>query len=216
MIPKIVQLQRIVQTGVIAVIRATTSQQALDIATAVKKGGVDIIEITFTVPGAVRVLEELRMAFSEKDLLLGAGTVLDEETARIAMLAGAEFVVGPTFNPGVVRLCNRYQKISMPGCGSVNEIIKAMEAGADLIKVFPGSAFGPSFIKAIKGPLPQAQLIPTGGVTLDNVDQWIKNGCAAVGVGGELTKGAKENRFDLVTETAVKFVEKVNKARETT
>lgn len=216
MIPKIAQLQRIGQTGVIAVIRAETSQQALDIATAVKKGGVDIIEITFTVPGAVHVMEELKKAFSEDDLLLGAGTVLDEETARIAMLAGAEFIVGPSFNPGVVRLCNRYQKISMPGCGSVNEIIEAMEAGADVIKVFPGSIFGPSFIKAIKGPLPQAQLIPTGGVTLENVDQWIKNGCLAVGVGGELTKGAKENRLDLVTEAAANFVEKVRIARETT
>jgi len=146
-------------------------------------------------------------------LILGAGTVLDSETARIAILAGASYIVSPCFNLETARLCNRYQVIYMPGCMTINEIVHAMEAGADVIKVFPGSAYGPDFIKAVKGPLPQAVLMPTGGVNLDNVGQWIKNGCVAVGVGSELTAGAKTGDYGLITETAKAFVNKVREAR---
>ena len=142
--------------------------------------------------------------------MVGAGTVLDSETARVAILAGAKYIVSPAFDLETAKLCNRYQVPYMPGCMTLTEIITAMEAGADIIKVFPGSAFGPSFIKAIKGPLPQAVLMPTGGVSLDNVDQWIKNGCVAVGVGGNLTKGTSEE----MTNTAKAFVAKVKEARE--
>ncbi|MGI6097442.1 MAG: bifunctional 2-keto-4-hydroxyglutarate aldolase/2-keto-3-deoxy-6-phosphogluconate aldolase [Dethiobacteria bacterium] len=213
MIPKFEHMQRIVKTGVIAVVRAESADEAIKIADAVRKGGIDLIEITFTVPGAIDVMKELAKNFSSDELLLGAGTVLDPETARAALLAGAEYIVSPYFNPEIVKLCNRYQKICMPGCMTVTEIVQAMEAGADIVKFFPGSAFGPSIVKAIKGPLPQAQIIPTGGVSLDNVQEWIKNGCLAVGVGGELTKGAKKGDFDLVTETAKRFVQKVKEAR---
>ncbi len=213
MIPKFEHMQRIVKTGVIAVVRAESADEAIKIADAVRKGGIDLIEITFTVPGAIDVMKELAKNFSSDELLLGAGTVLDPETARAALLAGAEYIVSPYFNPEIVKLCNRYQKICMPGCMTVTEIVQAMEAGVDIVKFFPGSAFGPSIVKAIKGPLPQAQIIPTGGVSLDNVQEWIKNGCLAVGVGGELTKGAKKGDFDLVTETAKRFVQKVKEAR---
>ena len=202
-------LKRIEEVGVVAVVRAQNSQEAKRIAHACMEGGIDAIEVTFTVPGANKVIEELTEEFGDT-LLVGAGTVLDSETARIAILAGAKYIVSPSFNLETAKLCNRYQIPYMPGCMTINEIISAMEAGADIIKVFPGSAFGPDIIKAIKGPLPQAPLMPTGGVSLDNVDQWIKNGCVAVGVGGNLTKGTNQE----MTDTAKKFVEKVKDARK--
>lgn len=201
-------LQRIEEVGVVAVVRAENTEKAKKIALACMEGGINSIEITFTVPGAQKVIEDLTEEFGDK-LLVGAGTVLDSETARIAILAGAKFIVSPAFNLETAKLCNRYQIPYMPGCTTVTEMITAMEAGADVIKVFPGSAFGPSFIKAVKGPLPQAVLMPTGGVSLDNVGEWIKNGCIAVGVGGNLTKGSSEDMIN----TAKKFVEKVKEAR---
>lgn len=202
-------LQRIENVGVVAVVRAENSQQAKNIALACMNGGIDSIEITFTVPGAQKVIEALTEEFGDT-LLVGAGTVLDSETARIAILAGAKFIVSPVFDIDTARLCNRYQIPYMPGCVSLTEMIKAMEAGADVIKVFPGSLVGPEYIKAVKGPLPQAVLMPTGGVSLDNVDQWIKNGCIAVGVGGNLTKGSSEE----MTKSAKEFVDKVKSVRE--
>lgn len=206
-------VQRIINCGVVAVVRAETPEQALKIAEAVKAGGIDAIEITMTVPGAIDVIKELSKAYPGGEIVIGAGTVLDAETARAAMLAGAEFFVSPGFDPDMVRLCNRYRKVTMPGAMSVTEIIKVMESGADFVKLFPGSSFGPSFVKAVKAPLPQAMLVPTGGVSLDNAAEWIKAGCPAVGVGGELTKGAKTGDYALVEETARKFVETVKRAR---
>lgn len=201
-------LQRIESTGIVAVVRAENSEQAKNIAYACMDGGIDAIEIAFTVPGAHKVIEDLVIEFGDS-LLVGAGTVLDSETARVAILAGAKYVVSPSFNLDSAKLCNRYQIPYMPGCMTLTEMVTAMEAGVDIIKVFPGSAFGPSFIKAIKGPLPQANLMPTGGVDIDNVDKWIKNGCIAVGVGGALTKGSK----DEMSNAARAFVEKINIAR---
>lgn len=201
-------LKRIEEVGVVAVVRAENSEVAKKIALACMDGGVDSIEITFTVPGANKVIENLTEEFGDK-LLVGAGTVLDSETARIAILAGAKYIVSPGFDLETAKLCNRYQIPYMPGCMTITEMITAMEAGADIIKVFPGSAFGPSFIKAIKGPLPQAVLMPTGGVSLDNVAEWINNGCVAVGVGGNLTKGTSEE----MTKAAKEFVQKVKEAR---
>lgn len=201
-------LKRIQEVGVVAVVRAENTEKAKKIALACMDGGVDSIEITFTVPGAHKVIEDLTNEFGDK-LLVGAGTVLDSETARIAILSGAKYIVSPAFDLETAKLCNRYQIPYMPGCMTIKEMITAMEAGADVIKVFPGSAFGPSFISAIKGPLPQASLMPTGGVSLDNVDQWIKNGCIAVGVGGNLTKGTSED----MTKAAKEFVNKVKEAR---
>lgn len=205
---KLNTLKRIESTGIVAVVRAESEEKAINIAYACIEGGIDSVEIAFTVPGAQNVIEALVREFDEK-LLVGAGTVLDNETARIAILAGAKFIVGPSFNIEVAKLCNRYQVPYMPGCMTPTEIIKAMEAGVDIIKVFPGNVFGPSFIKDIKGPLPQANLMPTGGVDLGNVEQWIKNGCIAVGIGGALTKGTKED----ITNKAKKFVRCIKEAR---
>lgn len=213
MIPKLRHLQRIINTGIVAVVRADSPEQALKITEAVRAGGIDIIEITLTVPGALEVIKDLNQAYRGGEILVGAGTVLDPETARLAMLAGAEYIVSPTLNLDLVKMCNRYQKISMPGCMSITEMVQAMEAGADVIKLFPGSAFGPALVKAIRGPLPQAVIIPTGGVSLDNVQEWIKSGCIAVGVGGELTRGAEEGDFARVEAQARQFVEKIKAAR---
>lgn len=213
MIAKYYHLKRISDLGIIAVIRAETFDDAMKIVEAVKNGGINIIEITLTVPGALQVMEELKKTYQYDEVLLGAGTVLDAETARLALLAGAEYVVSPTINVDVIKLCNRYQKLCIPGCMTPTEIIYAMESGADVIKLFPGNVFSPSIIKAITGPLPEANIIPTGGVSQDNAGQWIKNGSFAVGVGGDLTRGASNGNYQLVTETAKKYVEIIKKAR---
>jgi len=213
MIEKYNTLKRMLDNGVVAVVRAENAEQAIKIAEAVKNGGIESIEITLTVPGAIDVIKELKKAYPNNEVIIGAGTVLDSETARVALLAGAEYIVSPNLNLDVVRLCNRYQKICMPGAMTLKEIIEAMEAGADVIKLFPGNVFGPSMVKAIKGPLPYANIMPTGGVTISNVGDWIKAGCVAVGVGGELTAGAKTGDYALVTQTARAFIEAVRTAR---
>lgn len=202
-------IRKLEDGGIVAVIRASSGEKAKEIAIACMNGGITSIELTFTIPGAQEVIELLTKEFGD-DLVIGAGTVLDSETARIAMLSGAKYIVSPCFNIDTAKLCNRYQIPYIPGCMTPNEIINALESGADIIKVFPGSAFGPNFISAIKGPLPQALLMPTGGVNLDNVGEWIKNGCFAVGVGSNLTKGTS----DEITEKANKYVDRIKLARE--
>jgi len=213
MLPKLRVLSRIVEAGLVAVVRAENADQAKRIADACIEGGVAAIEITFTVPGAAQVIAELAKTYKAGEIILGAGTVLDAETARIAILAGAQYVVSPSLNLDTVRLCNRYQIPIMPGAATIKEIIESMEAGADIVKVFPGEALGPDFVKAVKGPLPQAPLMPTGGVSLDNVAQWIKAGCVAVGVGGNLTSGAKTGNYQAIVDTARQFIEKIKEAR---
>ena len=150
---------------------------------------------------------------SSSRILLGAGTVLDPETARVAILAGAQFVVSPALNLETARLCNRYQVPYMPGAGTVGEIIAGMECGADIVKVFPGELLGPAFVKAVKGPLPQANLMPTGGVNLENVGEWINAGAVAVGVGGNLSAGARSGDFASITRIARQFVDKIKEVR---
>ncbi len=213
-ITKADNLKRIEETGIVAVVRAENPDQALKVADAIKTGGIQAIEITMTVPGAVEVIKELADTYSNDEILIGAGSVLDSETARTCILAGAEYIVAPIFDVETIKLCNRYQKAVMPGCMSVTEVLRAMEAGADVVKVFPATLFGPKIIKAIKGPLPQAPLLPTGGVNLDNVAEWIKAGSFAVGVGSALTAGARNGDYDQVAETAAKFIEKITTARE--
>ena len=206
-------LTRLTDTGVVGVVRASTAEEAIRISEACLEGGVDAIELTFTVPGAHKVIEQLANYYKNGEMLLGAGTVLDPETARIAILSGAQYIVSPYFDPETIKLCNRYRVPGMPGCMSIKEVVNAMEAGADIIKVFPGELFGPKIIKSIKGPLPHAKVMPTGGVDITNVDQWIKAGSAAVGVGGALTAGAKTGDFKAVTEMAKQLVAKVKEAR---
>ena len=214
MIPKLDILRRITEAGLVAVVRAESGEQARRVADAVLEGGCPAIEMTFTVPRAHRVIEELAAAYKPSELILGAGTVLDPETARIAILSGASYVVSPSLNPETVRLCNRYQVPVMPGAMSIRDVIEALELGADVVKLFPGEAFGPSIIKAVKGPLPQAPLMPTGGVDLSNVAEWIKAGAVAVGAGGSLTGGAKTGDFASITSTARAFIEKIREARQ--
>lgn len=213
MMSKIENLKRIEESGIVAVVRAESSEQALKIAEAVKAGGIQAIEITMTVPGAIEVIKELSRTYIKGEILIGAGSVLDAETARFCLLAGAEYIVSPTLDVETIKLCNRYQKIVIPGAMSVTEVLRAMEAGADIVKIFPATLFGPKIIKAIKGPLPQAILLPTGGVDLNNVAEWITAGSFAVGVGSVLTAGAKKGDYDEVTRTAKEFIKKIRITR---
>src|SRR4029450_1870770 len=205
-------LNRIIESGLVAIIRADVSDHAERIAEACAAGGVTVLEVTFTVPGAAKVIEALSARY-KSEMIVGAGTVLDPETARIAILSGAKFVVSPALNPDTARLCNRYQVPYMPGTGTVKEIVEAMEAGADIIKIFPSEGLGPGFVRAVRSPLPQAQLMPTGGVSLDNVADWIQAGCVAVGVSGHLTGAKTASDSKTITETAKQFLSKIQKAR---
>ena len=207
-------LRRITECGLVAVVRAESSEQARKIADACAAGGVAAIEITFTVPGADQVIRDLSSTYKNGDILIGAGTVMDAETARAAILAGAQYVVSPYLNTDKVRLCNRYQVPCMPGAMTIREIVEAMEAGADIVKIFPGELFGPGIIKAVRGPIPYAKLMPTGGVNLDNVQDWIQAGAVAVGAGSSLIRGAKTGDYTSITNTAREFIAKIKAARE--
>ncbi|QGQ47774.1 bifunctional 2-keto-4-hydroxyglutarate aldolase/2-keto-3-deoxy-6-phosphogluconate aldolase [Metabacillus sediminilitoris] len=205
-------LGRIKESGLVVVVRANDPDEAKKITEACLKGGAAAIEITYTVPGATQVIEELAKEY-QNEIIIGAGTILDPETARIALLSGAEYVVSPYLNEETIKLCNRYQVPCMPGVMTVEGVVKAMELGADILKVFPGEAFGPNIIKAIKGPLPQSSLMPTGGVSLDNVGKWIKAGAVAVGAGGSLTASAKTGDYKTISSLAEQFVQKIKEAR---
>lgn len=207
-------LKRITDVGVVAVIRANSAQEAIKISRACVSGGIPAIELTFTVPGAEDVLKELSKAFKKDELILGAGTVLDHATARIAILAGATYIVSPGFDKETAELCNLYQVPYMPGCLTITEMLTALKSGVDIVKLFPGSAFGPSYVKAVRGPLPDINIMPTGGVSLNNIEEWIKNGVVAVGVGGELTGPAKTGDFEGVKKNAEAFVNAVKNARK--
>ncbi len=210
---RIETIQKMVESGVVAVIRAESKEQGIKIIEAVKKGGIKALEITMTVPGAIDIIKELSETYKDEDVIIGAGTVLDPETARMTILAGAKYIVSPSLNIETIKLCNRYRIPIMPGVMTITEAIQAMEAGAEIIKVFPGNVFGPAIIKSFKGPVPQGNFMPTGGVNLENAKEWIEAGAVAIGTGGDLTKGAKTGDYDLVTETAKQFVEAVKKAR---
>ena len=211
-IPKLAVLNKIIDSGLVAIIRADVADDAARIAEACAKGGIAALEVTFTVPGAASVIETLSKEY-RSEMVIGAGTVLDPETARIAILSGSQFVVSPALNPDTARLCNRYQIPHMPGTGTVKEVIDAMEAGAEIIKIFPSEGLGPGFVKAVRSPLPQAQLMPTGGVSLDNVTDWIKAGCIAVGVSGHLTGYGNARDSNFIVDTAKQFLTKIRQAR---
>jgi 2-dehydro-3-deoxyphosphogluconate aldolase/(4S)-4-hydroxy-2-oxoglutarate aldolase len=208
-------LDRMTAEGLIPVIRVTSAQEAMDVAEAIQKGGVTSLEITMTVPGAIEVMRELRQ--KNKDaIVIGAGTVLDPETGRAALLAGAQFLVSPTLNLDLIRLAHRYGAAVIPGTMTPTEILTAWEAGADLVKVFPAAQLGgPDFIKAVRGPLPQIPLVPTGGVNLQNAGAFIQAGAAVLGVGGELVdkKAVKEKKFSVLTENTRSFLQVIREAR---
>ncbi|WP_373079593.1 bifunctional 2-keto-4-hydroxyglutarate aldolase/2-keto-3-deoxy-6-phosphogluconate aldolase [Fusobacterium varium] len=202
-------LKKITDIGIVAVVRSETIEEGIRISRACVEGGIPAIEVTYTVPGATEAIKALKEQFTSEELVIGAGTVLDAATARIAILAGSEFIVSPAFDEETAKLCNLYQVPYMPGCMTITEITKAMQYGADIVKLFPGSAFGPSFVKAVKAPLPQANIMPTGGVSLENIDEWFKNGVVAVGAGGKLASGSSED----IIATAKAFVEKIKEIR---
>ncbi len=214
MIRKIEILNRILETGVIAVVRAESAEQSIKIIDAAREGGILALEVTMTVPGAIDVIKEICQRYAGGEEIIGAGTVLDAETARVAMLAGAQFIVGPTLNPDMVRICNRYQINCMPGATSVREVLEALELGATIVKIFPGSLLKPDFIKAVHGPLPYAPLMPTGGVSVESAGEWIRAGAVAIGVGGDLTKeGIAKGDYSLITRKAETYIKAVREAR---
>lgn len=200
-------LQKITDIPLVAVVRADSPEKAIRISEACLEGGIRNIEITFTTPKAEEAITLLIQ--KHPDIVVGAGTVLDPITARIAIMAGAQFIVSPSCNEDIMKLCHLYQIPYMPGCETITEMISAMSLGADVIKLFPGSAFGPDYVKAIKGPLPDINLMPTGGVDITNVDQWLNNGCVAVGIGGNLIAPAKDDNYSEITKLAKEYIEKI-------
>ncbi len=207
-------LRVIIDCGVVAVVRVGSAREALEVCPAIARGGVKPVEVTMTVPNAIDVIKEFKSTVKD-EVLVGAGTVLDPETARAAILAGVDYIVTPTLNLKVIEMCHRYGKVVIPGAFTPTEILTAWEAGADIVKVFPAGVAGPQYLKDIKGPLPQVRLLPTGGVTLENTPDFIKAGAVAVAVGTALVdkKLVAEKKFDLITERARQFVEAVRKAR---
>lgn len=197
-------LNSMIESKLAVVVRGDNASEAFETAKACYEGGVRVLEVTFTVPGASQAIEKLKEEYP--DTVIGAGTVLDSETARIAILAGAQFIVSPGFNKETAKLCNRYHIPYLPGCMTISEMITATEYGAQVIKLFPGQLYSPDMIKNIKGPLPHLNIMPTGGISLDNINEWLKTGAVMVGVGGEITKGSKTGDYDDVTNTARKFI----------
>ncbi|MFC0214948.1 bifunctional 2-keto-4-hydroxyglutarate aldolase/2-keto-3-deoxy-6-phosphogluconate aldolase [Paenibacillus chartarius] len=218
---KIRLIQQIHEAGVVAVLRGDSPEEVVRMADAAIAGGIRIIEITMTVPFALEAISALAKKYQsdrpEADdyAVIGSGTVLDPETARATLLAGAEFVVAPSFNRDTILLCNRYRAPIMPGCMTIQDITSALELGVDVVKLFPGNLFSPSIIPTIKGPLPQANLMPTGGVSLANLKEWIAAGAFAVGIGSDLTKEAvQKNDFSIVTAKAQAYVEAFRQAKQ--
>lgn len=204
---KIKVLHKLINSGVIAVIRADSKDEALRVTDAIVKGGMTGLEITFTIPNAEEVIRELKERYANnEEVVVGAGTVLDATTARMAILAGAEYIVSPSFDQKTAECCNLYQIPYLPGCMTITEMSAALKAGVDIVKLFPGSVCGPSFVSAVKAPLPQVNIMPTGGVSLENMDQWFANGSIAVGVGGGLLAPAKTGDFDKITNLAQKYI----------
>jgi len=208
-------LTKIREVGLVPIVRAPSPEDAMRAAEAIVAGGIGIAEITMTVPGALKVMEAVAERYGDK-VLLGAGTILDTETCRAAMLAGAEFIVTPALDVRVIEMARRYSKPIFPGALTPTEVLTAWQAGADMVKIFPcGPVGGPKYIKALKGPLPHIEMVPTGGVNLETAADFIKAGASAVAVGGELVdvKALKEGKLDQITETAKKFVEAVRAGR---
>lgn len=205
------RLTQLLERKVIAVIRMTDTDKLADVIGAIQKGGVEWIEITMVVPDAIEVLRETSKRAGAR-AVIGAGTVLDPETARLAILAGAEFIVSPILNLDVIRLAHRYDRLAIPGAFTPTEILTAWEAGADVVKVFPATSLGPKFVKDLRGPLPQVKLCPTGGVTVDNAGEFIAAGAACVGIGTDLLdkKAIAEGRYDHLTQRAKQLVANIH------
>ncbi|MGG0516457.1 bifunctional 4-hydroxy-2-oxoglutarate aldolase/2-dehydro-3-deoxy-phosphogluconate aldolase [Bacillus pseudomycoides] len=202
-------LQRLEIAGVIAIVRGADKEEAIKASHAIVEGGMYGIELTFTVPQADEVIRELVETYQDRpEIVIGAGTVLEAVTARLAIMAGAQYVVSPSFDQETAEVCNLYQIPYLPGCMTITEMQKALKAGVDIIKLFPGSAYGPSIVKALKAPIPHLNIMPTGGVSLDNMADWFSAGVVAVGVGGNLLAPASTGNFGKVTEVAKQYMTK--------
>lgn len=201
-------LNQLHENYLVAVVRGNDEDETKKIVDEIIKGGFKNIEITFTVPNAEEVINQVHKQYGD-DIVLGAGTVLDAATAQIAINKGAQYIVSPHLDTDISKLCNIYSIPYLPGCSSATEIIEALRYGSDLIKLFPGGQLGAGFIKDIKGPVPNVELMPSGGVNLDNVSDWIEKGSFAVGIGGDLTKEFTGNNFEVISEKAQKYVEAV-------
>lgn len=208
-------LEKIRSAGLVPIVRTPSAEDASKAAEAIIQGGIGIAEVTMTVPNAIRVMEQVTAKYGG-EVLLGAGTILDPETCRAAILAGAEFIVTPSLDVRVIEMARRYSKPCFPGALTPTEVVTAWQAGADMVKIFPcGPVGGPKYIKALKGPLPHIEFVPTGGVSLENAAEFIKAGASAVAVGSELVnvKVLREGKLDVITETARRFMEAVKSAR---
>lgn len=205
---KMERLTRIEHAGVVAVVREDSQKRAIEAARAVIKGGIKGIEVTFSVPQADQVIAQLKEEYqNDSSVVIGAGTVLDAVTARLAILAGAEFIVSPCFDQATAERCNFYQVPYMPGCMTITEMQQAMKSGADIVKLFPANNYTPQMIKAAKAPLPHVNIMPTGGVNLENIAAWKQAGAIVVGVGGNLFKGVNDYNYELVSQTAKQYIE---------
>ncbi|NEU30831.1 bifunctional 4-hydroxy-2-oxoglutarate aldolase/2-dehydro-3-deoxy-phosphogluconate aldolase [bacterium LRH843] len=208
-------LQQVKENGIVAVIRGAKPENILDIAKALSAGGVKTLEITVETPKVLTLIEQVASELGD-DVIVGAGTVLDSETARAAIMSGAKFIFSPTVDPETIKLTKRYGVLSIPGALTPTEILKAYENGGDIIKVFPANAFGPRYLKDVHGPLPHIPLMPTGGIDLDNVGEYIRHGAVAAGVGSTLvnTKGTIDDNYLVqLTEKSAAFINEVQKAR---
>ena len=208
-------LAHVLESGIVAVIRANSGELLADVAEALLAGGVSVMEITFTVPAATSVLERVARRVGDR-VLLGAGTVLDPETARVALLAGARFIVAPNTNPGVIELCRRYSALVMPGAMTPTEVVAAWQAGADIVKIFPSEVTGPKYLKALHGPLPHVRLMPTGGVDLQTAAEFLRCGACALGIGGALVekKAVETGNLERIESLARQFVQIVSHTRQ--
>lgn len=207
-------LKRILDGGVIAVVRAESGAELVPVVEALANGGVVAVEITFTVPNAIEVIAQVRKTLGDA-VVLGAGTVLDPETARAALLAGAEYIVSPALNLDVIRLCRRYDKVVMPGAFTPTEVLQAWETGADIVKIFPADAVGPSYLKALRGPFPQIRVMPTGGVDLSTAEAFLRAGACCLGVGSQLVdpKAVAQKDFGKLTALATQYAALVERVR---
>jgi 2-dehydro-3-deoxyphosphogluconate aldolase/(4S)-4-hydroxy-2-oxoglutarate aldolase len=211
---KLENLNKIAETGIVLIIRSDREHEALRVAEAAIEGGIKALEITMSVPNALRIIDTLAQKYANAGVLIGAGTILDGETARAAILAGADLLVSPHLNPEMIKVANRYQAITISGAFTPKEIMETLEAGADIVKLFPAEVLGSQYIKSIKSPLSQALIVPTGGVTPQNVQEWFQAGCVGVGVGSYISKAAqKDGDYQKVTVAAKEFLQAVAAAR---
>lgn len=211
---KLENLKKIYESGIVLIIRSDSEEEALAVSEAAIEGGIKALEITINVPNALDVIKKLSQKYRNGDILIGAGTILDGETARAAIMAGAELLVSPQLNPEMIKVANRYQAITICGAFTPKEVLESLEAGADIVKLFPAEVVGPQYVKAIKAPLSQVPIAPTGGVTPQNVHEWIKAGCVGVGVGSYITKAAKKDGdYRKVTAATQEFLQAIAAAR---